>query len=228
MSRAKDTTDQADQSPSPPTETETEAEEHRVPGQDTSEPGVGHLTGSAPSDIAPSPGAETGPGGPPPADDALSRALAERDEHLDARLRLQADFENYRKRVAKSQGEQAERSAGDLVSKLLPVLDTLDLALAHLAGTVPGAGDPASGAEPDPAAAAGSLAQVGTALTDTLAREGLERIDPQGQAFDPNQHDAVIHDPDGDGGEPTVTEVLRAGYRWKGRVLRPAMVKVRG
>ncbi|MDQ6839835.1 MAG: nucleotide exchange factor GrpE, partial [Actinomycetota bacterium] len=59
-----------------------------------------------------------------------------------------------------------------------------------------------------------------------LAREGLERIDPDREPFDPTVHDAVAHEP-GDGGQE-VAEVLRAGYRWRGRVLRPAMVKVRG
>jgi molecular chaperone GrpE len=72
-------------------------------------------------------------------------------------------------------------------------------------------------------------------LSDVLEKEGLERIDPQGQPFDPNQHDAVLHEPrepneehEGGGGEPQVSDVMRAGYRWKGRVLRPAMVKVKG
>ncbi len=59
-----------------------------------------------------------------------------------------------------------------------------------------------------------------------LEKEGLERIDPVGEPFDPNEHEAVANEP-GDGGEPAVAETLRAGYRWKGRVLRPAMVKVR-
>ncbi len=63
-------------------------------------------------------------------------------------------------------------------------------------------------------------------LVKTLGKEGLERIDPAGAAFDPNEADAVAHE-DGDGG-PVVAEVLRPGYRWKGRVLRPAMVKVKG
>jgi len=73
--------------------------------------------------------------------------------------------------------------------------------------------------------------QVAGALFDVLAKEGLERLVPEGQVFDPELHDAVAHEPaEGDGapGEPEVSEVLRAGYRWKGRVLRPAMVKVRG
>ncbi len=175
------------------------------------EAGAGHPTGSAPSEVILSPGEETGSGGPD--ESALTQAEARRDEYLDSLRRLQAEFENYRKRVAKSQVEHVERATGDLVSKLLPVLDTLDLALAHAAGDTAG------------------LAQVGTALTETLGREGLEKIDPKGQAFDPTEHDAVVldhEDPEAEGSGPEVSEVLRAGYRWKGRVLRPAMVKVRG
>jgi len=138
--------------------------------------------------------------------DELIEAHAERDSYLDALRRLQADFENYKKRMVKQQADQAERAAESLVEKLLPVLDTADLAHSH------GAGE--------------DLTQVRTALLDTLAREGLDRIDPDGGPFDPNVHDAVAHEP-GDGVQE-VAEVMRAGYWWKGRVLRPAMVKVRG
>jgi molecular chaperone GrpE len=138
--------------------------------------------------------------------DVLAVAHAERDSYLDALRRLQADFENYKKRMVKQQMDQADRAAESLVEKLLPVLDTADLAYSH------GAGD--------------DLTHVRTALLDTLAREGLDRIDPDGGPFDPTVHDGVAHEP-GDGGQE-VAEVLRAGYRWKGRVLRPAMVKVRG
>jgi len=73
--------------------------------------------------------------------------------------------------------------------------------------------------------------QVEAALFDVLSKEGLERIVPEGQAFDPEVHDAVAHEPvEGEDAPaiPEVSEVLRAGYRWKGRVVRPAMVKVRG
>ena len=89
--------------------------------------------------------------------------------------------------------------------KLLPALDNFDLALAH--GT--------EGLEP-----------VYRALLGILESEGLERVDPMGQPFDPNEHDAVLHE--AGNGDPEVIEVLRAGYRWKGRLLRPAMVKVKG
>ena len=138
--------------------------------------------------------------------DMLDAALNERDEYLDSLRHLQADFENYKKRVAKQHAETASRALEDLVSKLLPVLDTVDLARAH--------------------GAAGGVEQLGGPLLDILTKEGLERVDPKGEPFDPTQHDAVMHE-EGDGG-PTVVEVFRAGWRWKGRVLRPAMVKVAG
>ena len=142
-------------------------------------------------------------------EDDIAALAAERDEFKALAQRIQADFENYKKRIIKQQTEHLERAAEDLVAKLLPVLDTADLAVAH------GGGE--------------AVEQVWMALTDALAKEGLERIDPKDQAFDPTRHEAVMHEPgEGDGAEPTVSEVLRAGYAWKGRVLRPAMVKVTG
>ncbi len=142
-----------------------------------------------------------------PEPDPLIEVSLERDEYRDALIRLQADFENYKKRILKQQTEHLERAAEGLVEKLLPVLDAADLAVAH------GGGD--------------DVKQISTALVATLEREGLERIDPSGGPFDPTLHDAVAHEPSDDG-EQEVVEVMRAGYRWKGRVLRPAMVKVRG
>jgi molecular chaperone GrpE len=65
------------------------------------------------------------------------------------------------------------------------------------------------------------------ALMDTLEKQGLVLVYPSGEAFDPNLHEAVQHEP-GEDGEPAVSEVFRSGYTWKGRVLRPAMVKVKG
>ena len=144
----------------------------------------------------------------------LERIAAERDEYLDALRRLQADFENYKKRMIKQQTEHLQRAAEDLVGKLLPVLDAIDLARAH------GIGEEAGG----------GLEQVANALFDILQKEGLQRIDPLGQPFDPAEADAVVHEAaeEGQTGEHRVTGVMRAGYRWKGRVLRPAMVKVSG
>lgn len=134
----------------------------------------------------------------------LAKLAAERDEYLDQFTRLRADFENFRRRKEKERFEQMDRAAEALIEKLLAVLDTFEMALAHGEG----------------------YDQVHTALVTLLEKEGLERIDPGGKPFDPNEADAVAHE-DGEGG-PVVADVLRPGYRWKGRVLRPAMVKVRG
>ena len=65
-------------------------------------------------------------------------------------------------------------------------------------------------------------------MLDTLEREGLERLDPVGEVFDPNLHEAVMHEEGEPGEEPTVVASLRTGYAWKGKVIRPAMVKVKG
>jgi molecular chaperone GrpE len=136
--------------------------------------------------------------------DDMDRLQSERNDYLDQLLRTRADFDNYRKRILKQQSEHQERAAETLVVKLLDALDTFELAVAHGQG----------------------FEQVHDMLVTTLVKEGLERIDPAGEVFDPNEADAVAHE-DGDGG-PVVAEVLRPGYRWKGRVLRPAMVKVKG
>ena len=146
--------------------------------------------------------------------DARSEAERQRDEYLDSLQRLQADFENYRKRVQRTAEDAAVRSAGDIVAKLLPVLDAFDYAQAHFEGSS------------DEAAA---LGQARSLMLDTLKKEGLERVDDVGVEFDPQIHDAVAHAPNEEGEEgQLVVEVLRAGYRWKGVILRPAMVKVRG
>ena len=165
--------------------------------------------------------------------DELVTARRERDEYLGALQRLQADFENYKKRMLRQQTEHLERAAEDLVTKILPVLDAFDLARAHLGdgtATSPGGG----GAGTELSAEGKALVAGSTLLADTLAREGLERIDNPGEAFDPTTHEAVEHTAadeiwlDGAPAGPVVDEVLRAGYRWKGRVIRPAMVRVRG
>ena len=134
----------------------------------------------------------------------LELLLSERAQYLDAYRRAQADFENYRKQAQRRQDDAVVRSLGNFVESLLPVLDSCDAALAHGATEV----------EP-----------VLSALYGALTKEGLERIDPKGAAFDPTEAEAVMHEP-GEGGEQVVAEVLRPGYRWRGQVLRPAMVKV--
>jgi molecular chaperone GrpE len=153
----------------------------------------------------------------------LDTARRERDEYLDMLRRVQADFENYKKRMLRQQTDLLERAAEGLVGKLLPVLDAFDLARAHLE------------AEGSPEGKA--LLQAAGLLSDTLAKEGLERLDATGVEFDPTSQEAVEHvpaDPDATGAGdpapsgPVVVDVLRAGYRYKGRVIRPAMVRVQG
>ena len=154
------------------------------------------------------------------AEDPLAAAQRERDEYLDMVKRVQADFENYKKRMLRQQTETLDRAAEGLVVTLLPVLDAFDLAQAHL--------------QTEPDAGGKDLLQAAALLSDTLAKVGLERVGAPGDAFDPMLHEAVEHQPagDDDDGEaepgPVVTDVLRAGYRFKGRVVRPAMVRVRG
>ena len=136
-------------------------------------------------------------------------ALAQRDEYKDIALRLQADFENYRKRAAAQTADEIDRSTGKIAEALLPVLDACEAAFSH----------GVEGVEP-----------IWSALIGALQKQGLEALDLQGKPFDPECAEAVMHEPgDGDvNGETMVVEVLRTGYRWKGRVLRAAMVKVKG
>src|SRR2546421_5527268 len=103
--------------------------------------------------------------------DELASVTAERDQYLADLQRLAADFDNYRKRVMRQQADEVERAAESLVVKLLDVLDTFDLAAAHGEG----------------------FDQGHAKLVEVLAKEGLERIDPAGAAFDPVEHDAVAH-----------------------------------
>ena len=135
--------------------------------------------------------------------------LTERDSFREIAQRLQADFENYRKRVATQTADDIDRATGRIAESLLPVLDACEAAfIAHPAEIEP----------------------LFNLLLTELKKQGLEALDLSGQTFDPAKADAVIHEEgEGDGsGNPVVSDVLRTGYTWKGRVLRPAMVKVRG
>ena len=136
----------------------------------------------------------------------IDEVVKERDEFKDIALRVQADFENYRKRAAVQLTDEVDRSTGRIVEAMLPVLDACEAAVAH-------------GVE--------GVENIWSSLLGTLQKSGLEALDLQGQPFDPALAAAVLHE-EGDGGEAVVVEVLRTGYRWKGRVLRAAMVKVKG
>jgi len=137
----------------------------------------------------------------------LERVTRERDEYLALAQAKQAEFENFRKRTMKQQADDVARAVGRLVESLLPVLDAFDYGIAH--------GD-------------GSIAPMRAQLLAVLEKEGLVRLEPTDGAFDPNEHEAVAHEPgDGSNDGPVVAEVLRAGYRWQGHLVRPAMVRVK-
>lgn len=172
-------------------------------GDETVEPGP-----AADPDETSAQESETSAGAAVEAD--LERLVSERDEMRQLAQRLQADFENYKKQMMRRQTEHIERANEALLEQLLPVLDSFDLAL----GAVQQADENVrKGVE-----------LVYAELLSVLEKAGLERIDPLGQPFDPTQQEAVMQE-DGDG-EPVVSEVLRTGYARKGRLLRPAMVKV--
>jgi molecular chaperone GrpE len=140
--------------------------------------------------------------------DLLDAVAKERDEFKDLALRLQADFENFRKRVATQLGDDVDRATGKIVESILPVLDACEAAAAH-------------GVQ--------GIESVWSALLGSLQKQGLEALDLADKPFDPSTAEAVVHEPGSeDGTGPVVSEVLRTGYRWKGRVVRAAMVKVKG
>ena len=124
---------------------------------------------------------------------------------------IQADFENFRKQTMRRETDVIERAAEGLVAALLPVLDSFELAVAHFDDST------------DPLVRKG-VELVYAELVGVLEKAGLQRIEANGQPFDPNEHEAVLQEA-GDG-DPVVVETMRSGYRLKGRVLRPAMVKV--
>ena len=141
--------------------------------------------------------------------DVMAALEAERDGHLLDLQRMTAEFANYRRQADRRTLEVGARARGDLAERLLPVFDACDLALEH------GADD---------------VAPIRTSLTQVLESAGLEVLDPVDEPFDPNRHEAVLHEPadEGDDTGQVVVEVLRRGYAWDGRVLRPAMVRERG
>jgi molecular chaperone GrpE len=143
--------------------------------------------------------------------DALVAKARERDEYLALAQRTQADFENFRKRMARENAQAADRGVGKVAKELLPALDHLDLALKAAEGheeVVKG------------------FAMVREEIVAALGRVGIEAFSPQGEPFDPNEHEAMVQQP-ADGAEPgTVLEVYQQGYRLGGAVLRPARVVV--
>lgn len=153
------------------------------------------------------PGAVHGDPTPMPIDeDAVVALVAERDEYLVQLQRMKAEFANFRRRSSEGAELVRRQAAADLAGRLLPILDSAQAALDQ-------------GVE--------EVRPLNDALTEVLTGQGLVTLDPVGEPFDPEQHEAVMFEP-GDDPEQVVVETMRLGYMWNDRVLRAAMVKVRG
>jgi molecular chaperone GrpE len=140
----------------------------------------------------------------------LEAAIA---EATDRYLRLAADFENYKKRTRQEQTETTHRASGELIARLIPVLDDLHNALEHRPAGL------------DEGWSRGMELSV-RKLEEALAAHGLEPIEAVGAAFDPKYHEAIGHEESADHPEDTVVAELRRGYRIRDRVVRPSLVRV--
>jgi molecular chaperone GrpE len=143
--------------------------------------------------------------------DVLAAVTKERDDYLDALQRLKAEFDNYRKRVARDQQELAARAHERLVAQLVPVLDDLERALE-------------AATQHEEAKLEDGVRLVHRSLADALGREGLAEIATDGK-FDPHTQEALLAQPS-DQEEGTVIQVLQKGYTLGDRVLRPARVVI--
>ena len=147
----------------------------------------------------------------PVAIDPLVAAERERDEYLDALQRLKAEFDNYRKRVARDQHELVARAAERLVRELVPILDDLERALE-------------AAAEHEEAKLEDGVRLVHRSLSELLRKEGLVEVSTEGP-FDPHTQEALLSQPSPER-EGTVIQVIQKGYRLGDRVLRPARVVI--
>jgi molecular chaperone GrpE len=143
----------------------------------------------------------------------VQKLVAEKQDLTNTLVRLQADFENYRKRIEKERDQARHRGVEHLIEQLLPVLDGFDRALA---------------AHDDPAYEEyrKGFELIRKQLWDVLAKQGVHRIESVGKEFDPNVHHAIEHVPTTDYPDGAVIDELQPGYTFHHRVLRPAMVRV--
>jgi molecular chaperone GrpE len=151
--------------------------------------------------------------------DELESLRRERDEFKGLAQRWQANYENLRKRASRELSESADKAVAAFIAHLLPVLDDVELAMRHAA-------------EEDSDVVKG-LVKIWQKLVDELGKAGLVRIGQAGEVFDPTRHEAIQHLPLEEGeeaifGRPTVVEVHRSGYEYRGKVVRPAIVSVKG
>jgi molecular chaperone GrpE len=150
---------------------------------------------------------------PKSAPDELSKLLAEKQELMNTLVRRQADFENYRKRVEKERQHDRHRGVESLIEHVLPVLDAFDRALA-------------SDSEPAYADHRKGFELIRRQLWETLAKQGLVRIDSIGQEFNPHFHHAIERVETSEHADGIVIGEMQPGYLFHDRVLRPAMVRV--
>lgn len=145
--------------------------------------------------------------------DELEKLAAEKADLKNTLIRLQADFDNYRKRTERERHQERHRGAESLVESLLPVLDGFDRAIS---------------AHRDSAHEEfrKGFELIRKQLLDALSKQGLKKIETEGKAFDPNFHHAIERVETQDQPDDTVLEELQAGYVFHGKVLRPAMVRV--
>jgi molecular chaperone GrpE len=148
---------------------------------------------------------------PPSLPEELSALQRERDGLKEQLVRRRADFENLKRRAEREQAQARADGIADIVSALIPSLDNLDRAL---------------GAEGDPAAFREGIALIRRALQAALEGQGVRSEDPTGSPFDPNQHQAVAHDPHPDAEDGAVVEALGKAYFLDDRLIRPAFVRV--
>ena len=164
------------------------------------------------AETTPSPETETAEAAP--VEDKAAALEAELKEKSDRILRLQADFENFRRRTAKEKEELAAVITQNILGDLLPLLDNFERAMAV--------------EQTDGEAFQKGVEMIFTQLREVLDKHGLQSIEAEGQTFDPNFHQAVMRVEDSDAPDGTITQVLQKGYQEKGRVIRPAMVQVAG
>ena len=160
------------------------------------------------------PSAQAAPSGPPKTgtEAELEQARKERDAYLDRLARLQAEFDNFRKRNAKEQQDFRDYALASALGGLLPILDSLDRALKTDAASLE---DFRSGIE-----------LIDKQFHDALAKLGVHPVAAEGEPFDPNLHQAVQMVETDQAADNQVIDELQRGYKLKDRLLRPAMVRV--
>jgi molecular chaperone GrpE len=159
----------------------------------------------------------------PPASERAAAQAVEDDaaKFLALAQRTQADFENYRKRMARENAAAVDRGVGKLAKELLPALDHLELALK--ASDTQSTSSTGTGGHED---VVKGFALVRDEIVSALGRVGIQPFAPAGEPFDPNEHEAMASQPSEDAEPGTVIEVYQQGYRINGAVLRPARVVV--